>query len=527
VSPSPGGCHDIERNDFTETAQHLRLGEQDASTSDSMRAYSPSSRPSSESLHDRIDTEDHSTDRAIPEAVIFHSAPSCNQSPHCSRSSLLNQFSQEDNLHTDRSATDEHEPVRPSLDTHAFHEEDRRREDEKQEVSCGSDDDDEGEEVNDALPQRETNSVKATLMAKKSSRCLCRKKDKGTKPAERQRPLPSRDSSPKLDQDARGSHGNGYSDDGISNIHAESDEDNKRPRPLKRKRPSLSHAGPAQKKHKHHLQHRSTCQSRVRSNSRQSFLKSQSVLDRVPRVTPGPGAEGQLPSLVPSAARTMNTEMLSYCYNPGLLSSDILPTLTEVTFRPHSTHYCSFTAVVREGCNGQGVSLSQLAQLIKSIGHVGKIDDFTIKPIEQHSFLLTGFSWHTSSQPSFGRTTVVTATEADRNHVDTTCTRPQDSATAVDTEALLSQGSKPPSSDDGSLSDSDSDLSSNDNGYSSKDKQGRSSTSKHSRWSDLDEQRLLAYKKEGKSWEWIFGRFPGRTGPAIRTRWNMVRPRSE
>jgi hypothetical protein len=32
-----------------------------------------------------------------------------------------------------------------------------------------------------------------------------------------------------------------------------------------------------------------------------------------------------------------------------------------------------------------------------------------------------------------------------------------------------------------------------------------SSTSKRSRWSELDEQRLLAYKKGGKSWEWIFG----------------------
>src|ERR1700709_504720 len=34
--------------------------------------------------------------------------------------------------------------------------------------------------------------------------------------------------------------------------------------------------------------------------------------------------------------------------------------------------------------------------------------------------------------------------------------------------------------------------------------------SKQSRWSDLDEPRLLAYKKEGKSWEWIFGQFPSR-----------------
>jgi hypothetical protein len=48
-------------NDFTETAQHLRLAKQDASTSDSMQPYIPSSRSSSELSHDRIDAEDHST----------------------------------------------------------------------------------------------------------------------------------------------------------------------------------------------------------------------------------------------------------------------------------------------------------------------------------------------------------------------------------------------------------------------------------------------------------------------------------
>jgi hypothetical protein len=38
-----------------------------------------------------------------------------------------------------------------------------------------------------------------------------------------------------------------------------------------------------------------------------------------------------------------------------------------------------------------------------------------------------------------------------------------------------------------------------DNGDCSEAEQGRSST--NNRWSDLDEQRLLAYKKENKSWE--------------------------
>lgn len=64
------------------------------------------------------------------------------------------------------------------------------------------------------------------------------------------------------------------------------------------------------------------------------------------------------------------------------------------------------------------------------------------------------------------------------------CIRPRHSK-AVDAEALAPQGSKPSSSDDGS--------------GLSEDEQGRSRTSKHSRWSDLDEQRLLAYKEEGKS----------------------------
>jgi hypothetical protein len=44
---------------------------------------------------------------------------------------------------------------------------------------------------------------------------------------------------------------------------------------------------------------------------------------------------------------------------------------------------------------------------------------------------------------------------------------------------------------------------------------------RHNRQLDLDEQRLLVYK-EGKSWDWIFGKFPGRTPAAVRTRWTMV-----
>jgi hypothetical protein len=189
--------------------------------------------------------------------------------------------------------------------------------------------------------------------------------------------------------------------------------------------------------------------------------------------------------------------MSSDCCN--LLSRDVLPALTEVTFRPHSLYCCSFTAVIRDGCNGRGVSFGQLARLIESIGHVGKIDDFTIKPIERHSFLLTGFSRHTASQPSFGGATLSTAAEAGRKHVDATRTRPQHGR-AVDARALVSRRSEPLSSDnDSGLSDNDPEPSSDDDRCLSDDEQERSSTSKQRRWSKLDKQRLLAYKKEEKS----------------------------
>lgn len=80
-------------------------------------------------------------------------------------------------------------------------------------------------------------------------------------------------------------------------------------------------------------------------------------------------------------------------------------------------------------------------------------------------------------------------------------------------------------SDDDGLSDSDPNPSSDDDGCSSEDKQDRLSMRKNIPWGELDEQRLLAYKKEGKPWSWIFRKFPGRTPGAVRTRLNMVQGR--
>jgi hypothetical protein len=98
---------------------------------------------------------------------------------------------------------------------------------------------------------------------------------------------------------------------------------------------------------------------------------------------------------------------------------------------------------------------------------------------------------------------VLTAAEANRVHGDATrsqlrCGRAVDAA-----EVVAPRGSEPSSSDD--------------DGCSSEDEQRRSSTRKNIPWDPIDEQRLLVYKKEGKSWDWIFGKFEGRTKAAIRT----------
>jgi hypothetical protein len=180
--------------------------------------------------------------------------------------------------------------------------------------------------------------------------------------------------------------------------------------------------------------------------------------------------------------------------------------------------------VIRDGCAEREVSFNQVARLIASIGHVRKVADFTIEPMEQHSLLLTGFSRHTSSRPSFGSIASSTAAKAGRIHSDTTRARSQ-GGRAVHADALASQGSEPSSSDDdGGLSDSDPDISSDDDGYSSEaEEQGRSK-SKYLPWEPVGEQRFLAYK-EGKPWDWIFGKFEGRTEAAIRTRWTMVQRR--
>jgi len=179
--------------------------------------------------------------------------------------------------------------------------------------------------------------------------------------------------------------------------------------------------------------------------------------------------------------QSIDTKISLGDFNLSSLSKATLPTLTEITFRPHSAHYYSFTATIWNSYDGREVSLVQLARLIASTGHVRKIDDFTIKPIEQHSYLLNGFNRHISLS--------ITA-EAGRDHVDTTRTRSQNSK-AVNVRAFISRGSELSSSDDDKsrLSDSNPEFGNDGNGdgYSSENELSRSGTRMNVLWDPIDE----------------------------------------
>jgi hypothetical protein len=183
---------------------------------------------------------------------------------------------------------------------------------------------------------------------------------------------------------------NSYSDDEL--------DDEEEPCSVKRKWRHSSNNGIVHKKRKYRLQQTSTPQPRPHCKPHMRSPKLRSQLNRTPL-------------LVLSAPCNNEIEVSPDHCNLEHQCEATLPTLAEVTFRQHSPHRCSFTAVIRDGSTNQGVSFRQVVRLITSIGYSEKIDDFTIKPIEQNSCLLAGFSRYTSSQfsPSGGTVPTIEA----------------------------------------------------------------------------------------------------------------------
>jgi hypothetical protein len=165
----------------------------------------------------------------------------------------------------------------------------------------------------------------------------------------------------------------------------------------------------------------SPCKCRPLSEPHRQYLKSHSPLNQRSRVAKSSSAEGRLPSPASSMPQSIDRTMPLNDSSLGQSSRATLLALTEITFRLYSVYCYSFTAVVRDSCDGRGVSLDQVDRLIASIGYMGKMDDVTIKSLGRYSYLLSGFSRHPSSQPSSCGDTVSTA-EVGCIHSNTTRT---------------------------------------------------------------------------------------------------------
>ncbi|OBT60059.1 hypothetical protein VE03_10422 [Pseudogymnoascus sp. 23342-1-I1] len=168
----------------------------------------------------------------------------------------------------------------------------------------------------------------------------------------------------------------------------------------------------------------------------------------------------------------------------------------------------------------------------QGVGHSGNIEDLTIKPLKQHSFLVTGFSRLTPSCQSQSGKSIINACSiplgARWSQLDEGSGASAFPYQRRETSTYIVDSGYGDSSSKGELGRSDTrKYSQCDDGdaYSSEDNVGRLDNVKYSEWSSLEKHRLLAYKKEGKSWKWIFSKFPGRTEAAVRTRWSKVRPR--
>jgi hypothetical protein len=209
-----------------------------------------------------------------------------------------------------------------------------------------------------------------------------------------------KDPSPCLSQARSSGQIDIHRDNEFDSYGARSDGSARRPHPAKRKRPS-SHGDDLMKKRKHQLQYSSRLSGARLDGARRS---ERSLTPHSGHCTSSTeyNTRSRLYSPVPSIAHTRDIEMGSSSSELGRPFSESLPTLTEITFRPRSPHSCSFTAVLREGCEGRGVSFKQLVQLIEGVGYVGELDDLTIKPLQQESLLLTGVCHHPISQLSPG-----------------------------------------------------------------------------------------------------------------------------
>ncbi|KAH6662058.1 hypothetical protein B0J14DRAFT_571244 [Halenospora varia] len=356
--------------------------------------------------------------------------PSSSPPPRHCRASPENQLSQDGRLHTGRGVVDEHELVDHALDTLLIYEGARKQQGVEQEQDKGNTEDE------DKGPQQEMNIVAPVVTAERPGG--------SPRPANRRQSLPNLNPSPETSHNEAGSRSGGDSDDELNSTDSVED-DEKKPRPAKRKQLSSSHDGLTRKKRRRPLQESSSRQRRPLFKPYRQYLKSHSPLDQCSRVATSSSAKGRLPSSAPSMPQSIDTKM-------SLGDSNLSPS-------SRATH--------RRWPRSRSVRTPHTATPSRRLSGTVVTGEESLSP-----------SWlDLSRAPAIRHTSSSITAEAGNDHVDATRTRPQDGK-AVDVGAFTSRGGEPSSSDndESGLSDSDPELGSDGDGggCSSEDELGRS-----------------------------------------------------
>ncbi|KAF2431956.1 hypothetical protein EJ08DRAFT_659634 [Tothia fuscella] len=213
----------------------------------------------------------------------------------------------------------------------------------------------------------------------------------------------------------------------------------------------------------------------------------------------------------------------------GASPQDPLYKVIDITLRPVSTGVSFLAATIQAAGDSVAFSHSEPATLLSEVlGQGGMIEGVTLKTMPSSGlWMLTGFRRVDVCDPSGP----VASTETRPAPTDEMC--PSDSleqrAWALCSLAANAKGGETMVEEEVEQEEGVS-----DGGFGARDDDDcaghavhrgarRSSRAQTRRpWKELDEQRLLAWKRENKPWKWIFSQFPDRTKGAIRVRVHML-----
>ncbi|KAF2257933.1 hypothetical protein CC78DRAFT_162215 [Lojkania enalia] len=181
--------------------------------------------------------------------------------------------------------------------------------------------------------------------------------------------------------------------------------------------------------------------------------------------------------------------------------------LSDVVFHSLSADMSFLTALFRTR-RGTGIlSTSYAVKLLENVvGHPTKLD-ITLKPLTPDTWFLMSLIDHISDGAGQGIGQLVPAL-------------PSLQVNRVDTTFPLDDGRLNDDVDGEILSDDCENGSDESEEYSSDVVDEPLGSRKNSRWSKEDDDQLRNWKKQGKSWDWICGRFPNRSRGALQVRWH-------